>query len=224
MIYAVPTKKGLGIEIWGIRDDLEYLYEIISKFWNNESFYHIKGYEDKNKLISSFSYEIRKASYGSRLTKDHSHYSIEEIPYVGFRISWPHIVFSIVALRYNMRMVDSNKADIAMFLQLEYWIELAMENYDSAGTKKLLPYLNGAVNAGNDYLYLFMRHINASFFEMNGGKNSFRKLADLMRVSIYSSEEYDDLLIFLQSEAKKYNCNIEDLELSDDDKIYEIEW
>lgn len=224
MIYAVPTKKGLGVEIWGTRDDLEYLYEIISKFWNDESFYHIKGYEDKNKLISSFSYEIRKASYGSRLTKDHSHYSIEEIPYVGFKISWPHIVFSIIALRYNMRMVDSNKADIAMFLHLEYWIELAMENYDSAGTQKLLPYLNGAVNAGNEYLYLFMRHINASFFEMNGGKNSYRKLADLMRVSIYSSEEYNDLLIFLQSEAKKYNCKIEDLELSDDDKIYEIEW
>ncbi|MBV6880597.1 hypothetical protein NG800_009085 [Epilithonimonas ginsengisoli] len=224
MIYAVPTKKGLGVEIWGTRDDLEYLYEIISKFWNDESFYHIKGYEDKNKLISSFSYEIRKASYGSRLTKDHSHYSIEEIPYVGFKISWPHIVFSIIALRYNMRMVDGNKADIAMFLHLEYWIELAMENYDSAGTKKLLPYLNGAVNAGNEYLYLFMRHINASFFEMNGGKNSYRKLAHLMRVSIYSSEEYNDLLIFLQSEAKKYNCKIEDLELSDDDKIYEIEW
>lgn len=224
MIYAVPTKKGLGVEIWGTRDDLEYLYEIISKFWNDESFYHIKGYEDKNKLISSFSYEIRKASYGSRLTKDNSHYSIEEIPYVGFKISWPHIVFSIIALRYNMRMVDSNKADIAMFLHLEYWIELAMENYDSVGTKKLLPYLNGAVNAGNEYLYLFMRHINASFFEMNGDKNSYRKLADLMRVSIYSSEEYNDLLIFLQSEAKKYNCKIEDLELSDDDKIYEIEW
>ncbi len=99
-----------------------------------------------------------------------------------------------------------------------------MENYDSAGTKKLLPYLNDAINAGNEYLYLFMRHINASFFEMNGGKNSFRKLADLMRVSVYSSEEYNDLLIFLQSEAKKCNCNIEDLELSDDDRIYEIEW
>ena len=69
-----------------------------------------------------------------------------------------------------------------------------------------------------------MRHVNATFFEMKGGKIAFRKLADLMRVSIYFSDEYNDFLGFLKSEAKKYNCNIEDLELSDDDKIYEIAW
>ncbi|AZA88554.1 hypothetical protein EG349_18150 [Chryseobacterium shandongense] len=224
MIYAVPTKKGLGIEIWGTRDDLEYIYEIISKFWNDEAYFHVKGYEDKNKLISSFSYEIRKASYGSRLTRNHSHYSFEEIPYLGFKISWVHIIFSIVALKYNMRMVDSNKADIAMFLHLEYWIEQVIESYDPIGAKTLLPFLNDAINAGNEYLYLYMRHINAKFFEMRGGKIAFRKLADLMRVSIYFSNEYNDFLDFLKSEAEKYNCKIDDLELSDDHKIYEIEW
>lgn len=224
MIYAIPTKKGLGIEIWGTRDDLEYLYEIISKFWNNEDFIYIKGYEDKNKLISSFSYEIRKASYGSRLTRSNSHYSYEEIPYVGCQISWVHIIFSIVVLKYNMRMVENDKGDIAMFLHLEYWIERAMEKYDSVGAKRLLPFLDDAINAGNEYLYLYMRHINATFFEMKGGKIAFRKLADLMRVSIYSSNEYNDFLHFLSSEAKKHNCKIDDLELSDNDKIYEIEW
>ncbi|GEM52762.1 hypothetical protein EB1_25520 [Empedobacter brevis NBRC 14943 = ATCC 43319] len=224
MIYAVPTKKGLGVEIWGTHDDLEYLYEVISKFWNNESFSHVKGYENKNSLISSFSYEIRKASYGNRLVRKNSHYSFEEIPYLGFKISWVHIIFSIATLRYNMRMVESNKAEISIFLHLEYWIEQAMESYDSIGAKKLLPYINDAINAGNEYLYQYMRNINASFFEMKGGKNSFRKLADLMRASIYFSDEYDELLNFLQSEAKKHGCNVENLELNDDDKIYEIEW
>ena len=121
-------------------------------------------------------------------------------------------------------MIKSNKGEIAMFLHLEYWIERAMESYDSIGAKKLLPFLNDAINAGNEYLYLYMRNINATFFEMKGGKNSFRKLADLLRTSIYSTEEYIDLLNFLQSEAKKHNCVIEDLELNDDDDIYEIEW
>lgn len=224
MIYAVPTKKGLGIEIWGTRDDLEYLYEVISKYWNNESFFNVKGYEDKNKLISSFSYEVRKSSYGNRLKRNHSHYSFEEIPYVGFKISWVQIIFSIVALRYNMKMVESNKAEIAIFLHLEYWVERAMENYDPAGAKKLLPFLDNAINSGNEYLYLYMRHINATFFEMKGGKFAFRKLADLMKVAIFLSDEFKDFFNFLNSEAKKHNCNIEDLELSDDDKIYEIEW
>ena len=71
---------------------------------------------------------------------------------------------------------------------------------------------------------LYMRNINATFFEMKGGKNSFRKLAELMRTCIYSTEGYKNLLNFLQSEAKKHNCDLEDLELNDDDKIYEIEW
>lgn len=224
MIYAVPTKKGLGIEIWGTRDDLEYLYEIISKFWNDESFSNVNGYEDKNKLISSFSYEVRKSSYGSRLKRNHSHYSFEEIPYLGFKISWTHIIFSIVALRYNMKMIQSNKGEIAMFLHLEYWIERAMESYDSIGAKKLLPFLDNAIYSGNEYLHLYMRHVNATFFEMKGGKVAFRKLADLMKVAIFFSEEFKDFLNFLKSEAKKHNCNIEDLELSDEDELYEIEW
>ena len=106
MIYAVPTKKGLGIELWGTRDDLEYLYEVISKFWNDESLFHIKGYEDKNKLISSFSYEIRKASYGSRLLRNNSHYSFEEIPYVGFKISWVHILLKYLDITRPLLIIS----------------------------------------------------------------------------------------------------------------------
>ena len=162
MIYAIPTKKGLGVEIWGTRDDLEYLYEVVSNFWNDEKFFNVKGYKDKNNLISSFSYEIRKASYGSRLKRNSSHYSFEEIPYLGFKISWVYILFSIAILKYNMRMAESNKGEIAMFLHLEYWIERAMESYDSIGAKKLLPYLDNAIYLGNEYLYLYMRNCKSS--------------------------------------------------------------
>ena len=155
MIYTIPTKKGLGIEIWGTRDDLEYLYDIVSKFLNNPTLSQVKGYEDKNNLISSFSFEIRKASYGSRLTRSHSHYTFEQIPYCGFQVSWVHLLFSIAALKHNMKITESNKADIAMFLHLEYWIERAMKSYDTVGAANLLPYLDDAINVGNEYLYLY---------------------------------------------------------------------
>lgn len=224
MMYAVPTKKGLGVEIWGTRDDLDYFHEVLSKFWNNESFAEVKGYEDKNNLISILSYEIRKASYGSRLTRNHSHYSFEDIPYVGFQISWVCIIFSIAALRYNMRLTKNEKCDIALFLNLEYWIERSSESFDPIGANKLLPFLEDAIFAGNEYLYLYMRHVNAAFFETKGGKTAFRKLADMMRVAVYASDEYKELLNYLKSEAKKYNCKIEDLELSDDNVDYEVEW
>lgn len=224
MIYAVPTKKGLGMEIWGTRDDLEYLYEIVSKFWNDPSLSQIKGYEDKNNLISSFSFEIRKASYGSRLNRTHSHYSFEEIPYCGFQVSWVHMIFSLAALKYNMKIMESDKADIAMFLHLEYWIERTMKSYDAVGAANLLPYIDDAIHAGNEYLYLYMRHINSTFFQWKGGKISFRKLGKLMRTAVFSTDEYTELLSFLHSEAQKYSCKVEDLELNDDNKIYEIEW
>jgi len=224
MIYTVPTKKGLGIEIWGTRDDLEYFYDIVSKFWNDSSLSDLKGYEDKNNLISSFSFALRKASYGSRLNRTHSHYSLEQIPYSGFQISWVHIIFSLSALKYNMKVTGINKADIAIFLHLEYWIERTMNDYDKIGAVNLLPYLDDAINAGNEHLYLYMRHIDSTFFSLGGGKNSFRKLAKLMRTAVYGTDEYNDLLNFLKSEAKKHNCKVEDLELNDDDKIYAIQW
>lgn len=44
MIYLVPTKKGLGVEIWGTYDDLNSLYEVISKFWNDEHNLNKKGF------------------------------------------------------------------------------------------------------------------------------------------------------------------------------------
>ncbi len=77
-----------------------------------------------------------------------------------------------------------------------------MESYDSIGAKKLLPFLNDAIDAGNEYLYLYMRNINATFFEMKGGKNSFRKLADLLRTSIYSTRNTKVYLIFFNLKQK----------------------
>ena len=60
MIYTIPTKKGMGVEIWGTYDDLSSFYEVIGKFWNHENQLNHKGSENRDKLISSFSYEIRK--------------------------------------------------------------------------------------------------------------------------------------------------------------------
>lgn len=224
MIYAVPTKKGIGVELWGTRADLEYLYDVISKFWGDDIPAGIRGSEDKDNLISSFSYELRKASYGSRLMRDTSHYYFEETPYYGFKVSWVHILFTVATIKYNTKMVQTNKADIAMILLIEYWVEKAMKDYDPIGAIALLPYFDDAIYAGNEYLYLYMRHINLRFFEMKGGKISFRKLGDLMRTAVYSSDEYKELLNFLRSEAKNHKCQIQDMELNDDNEIYEIEW
>lgn len=224
MIYTVPTKKGLGIEFWGTDDDLTFLYDTIGKFWGNENFSSHKGYEDKNNVISGFAHELRKASYGSRLKRDSSHFSPAEIPYLGFKISWPHILFCMSAIKYNQYWVETTKYDVSILLQLEFWIEKSMNDYDKLGTVNLLKYLDGAISANNEYMYQFMRNINSQFFEMRGGKAAFRKLHQLMKVSSMVTTEYQELFSLLQFEAKKYNCKIENLEVDENDAIYDIEW
>ena len=74
MIYTIPTKRGVGIELWGTYGDLDSLYNSINKFWNDEHFNFIKGAESRNKLIASFAYEIRKAMEHSPIKTTNTSY------------------------------------------------------------------------------------------------------------------------------------------------------
>lgn len=100
MIYTIPTKRGLGVELWGTYDDLKTLYAVIGRFWNQEEFLNNTGFDNRDKLISGFSYEIRKAYDGNRLKQQYSRFSLEQIPHFGVKLSWVHVLFSISALRY----------------------------------------------------------------------------------------------------------------------------
>lgn len=225
MIYILPTKKGLGIELWGNYDDIVFLHKIISKFWNIESTLTKGGFENRDKLISGFSYEIRKCYEGSRLKKSNSHFSFEKIEYLGVEISWVHFLFSLSALRYNMRYVENNKMDLSLMLHIEFWLENAMNKYDKIGADKLAYFISDGIYAGNNYLYQFMRSINADYFRLNGEKKAFRKLPELLMRSVAFSEEYKFYTINLEEEAKRLGCKIENLDINDEDIDYEnIKW
>ncbi|MFX1707169.1 hypothetical protein PV783_24590 [Chitinophaga sp. CC14] len=225
MFYLIPTKRGLGVELWGSYDDLDSLYAVIGKFWSQEGFSEKKGFNSRDQIISGFVHEIRKAYEGSRLTRQNSHFSFEEVKYFGCEVSWVHLLFSLSAIRHNMRFFESDKLDLAIMLQLEYWVESSLRNFDEVGAIPLLPYVSNGIYQGNDHTYLFMRSINATYFALGGGKAAFRKLPQLMRRAVYGSDEYKNYSTFLSLEAQRLNCEIKDLELSDDDIDYErIKW
>jgi hypothetical protein len=225
MIYLHPTKRGLGVELWGTYDDLNSFYSVIAKFWNNEDLANQKGFDNRDQLISAFLYEIRKAKEGSRLKREHSQYSFEQIQYYGCKISWVLLLFSLAALRYNMRYSEATKYDISIFLQIEYWLETSMIKYDKIGAGSILPYIEGAIYSGNEYIYQFMRSINLDFFKLGGGKNSFRKLPKLLKKAVYYSDEYKTHIQLLTNAAVSMGCDISKLELSDDDFDYEsVKW
>lgn len=225
MIYIVPTKRGVGVELWGNYDDLDNLYEVIGKFWGDENKLNLKGFENRDKLISSFSYEIRKAYEGCRLRRENSHYSLENIEYFGTRISWVHFLFSLSALKFNMRYSETNKYDISIFLQIEFLLEKAMNSFDEIGAINLIDYIEDGLYGANEYIYHYMRSINIDYLLLGGGKKAFRKLPGLLKRGVFSTKEYSIYRSFLEKDAKKFECEVNSMDINDDDIDYDnIKW
>lgn len=225
MLYLIPTKHGYGIELWGTYDDLNNFYDVISKFWNDEDKIQTNGFDNRDTLLSGFSYEIRKAKEGSRLKASRNHLTHEPASYLGVQISWVHFLFSLTALKFNMRYSETNKFDISQILLIEFWLEKVMYAYDPTGAGNLIPYIEDALYPGNKYIYQYMRSINHDFFLLGGGKKAFRKLSVLLKRGVYSTKEYQEYEAFLNAEAKRLNCEISNMELSDNDFDYSgFEW
>lgn len=225
MFYLIPTKRGIGIELWGTYDDLYTLYDTIGKFWNKEGYTEKPGFDSRDQVISGFVHEIRKAYEGSRNKRKHSHFTLDSIPYFGCRISWVHAMFAINAIRCNMSFLESNKFDLGTMLQFEYWMEMALVSFDEVTGSELKHYIDDGIQRGNPYLYQYMRSINADYFELGGGKSAFKKLSNLLKKGVYPTDEYNKYKAFLVSESKRLNCSISDLELSDDHIKYDkIKW
>ena len=225
MLYIIPTKKGMGVELWGTYEDLDQFYDVISKFWGDENYLNQKGFESRDKLISGFSYEIRKAKDNQRLHRTASHFSIEEQTYYGAQISWVHFLFSLTAIKYNMRFYETNKLDIANILQIEFWLEKAMNSYDETGAKELTRFIDDGLYGANDYIYQYMRSINLDYFLLGGGKRAFRQLPKLLKRGIFYTSEYKEYASYLEEEATRLKCEITDLEINDDHIDYEhMKW
>ncbi|TDD99384.1 DUF6904 family protein [Flavobacterium cellulosilyticum] len=225
MLFIKPTKKGLGVELWGNYDDLTLLYEVTANLWNKESNLNNDGFESRDKIISSFSYEVRKSYEESRLISEHGYYIFSESKYYGCQLSWIHLLFVISALRYNTRYYSISELDQSILMQLEYWFEKAMFSYDPQGASVLSNYIKGNIYSGNPNLYLYMRRINAEYFCMPRGKKSFRQLPNLLKTACNYTDEYSTYEKSLEKSAKQFDCKISALELNDDNVNYEdLQW
>ncbi|MEO9806682.1 MAG: hypothetical protein ABJF04_25705 [Reichenbachiella sp.] len=226
MIYTIPTKRGLGIELWGTREDLSQLYYLISNYWNNDQYRSKPDYQNRDLLMSSFSYEIRKARDESRMTREGNHYyPYTDQQYLGTNLSWIHILFSLAALKYNMSFSNTSKLEIATILTLEHWLASSMKEFDEKTAEQLMPYIDGALHEANAYIYNYMRSLNFRYFQLGGGKKAFRQLPDILSTGVYSTDNYNTLKKELESSAKANNCQVSDLEVNDDHFDYDsIQW
>lgn len=212
MIEMSACKNGLDVEVWGSNEGLVRLYSTLSKVWGGDALYgDVESHESRNNVINGFSYYIRKAISGEMLHNKKDF----KIEYYGFRISWVHAIFVLNAIRYNLRSKVAGKLDLAVFLEIEHWLEESMKEYDKEGFLKLQPYIDGGIYTGNPNLYLYMRSIDYQAKKSGTGKKAFRKLPALLRQAVFGTKEYEQYEIYLQAKAEEHNCSISELEISD---------
>ena len=225
MFYLIPTKNGIGVEIWGTYDDIRTVHSIVENFWGDEENQNIKDYENRDNSISGFSHELRKTHEGSRLKRKTSHFSFEKVEHFGCKISWVHIIFSLSALRFNMRYKETNKIDLSIFMQFEYWLEKSAIAYDVKGGFELKPFFNGVIFGGTENIYQLLMSIDTDYLRLKGGKRAFRKLSELLKRGIPYTTEFRDYEKFLKQEAVRLNCETYEIEINDEDIDYEnIKW
>lgn len=222
MLYMIPTKKGMGVELWGTHNDLDALYSFIGKFWDSENHLYHEGVESRDKLISVLSYDVRIAKSNRALFRTKSHFSSEKQDYCGVQISWVQLLFCLAAIKYNMKFYPTNKLDVSIILQLEYWLEKAMINYDAIGAKKLIGFIEGGIYGANEYIYHYWRIVNFDFFILGGGKRAFRQLPKLLKRGVYYTPQYLEYASYLEKEAEQFDCEVLDLEIDDDHVDYSI--
>ncbi|AUC84795.1 hypothetical protein CW731_05575 [Polaribacter sp. ALD11] len=225
MFYLKPTKNGIGIEIWGTYDDIRTVHSIVQNFWGNEKSDKVRNSEERDDAISGFSYELRKTHEGSRLKRKTSHFSFEEIEHLGCKLTWVHIIFALSALRFNMRYLETNKLEISIFMQFEFWLEKSAIEYDEKGGLELKHFFSSGDFGENEKVYQLLNGINADFLILNGGKKAFRKLPELLRRGIPFTSEYREYEEFLKKEAKRHNCEVHELTVNENNIDFEnLKW
>ena len=100
-----------------------------------------------------------------------------------------------------MRYSETNKLQLSILMQFEYWLEKSAINYDQSSGINLKPFFNGAINGGDEYIYQLLISIDADFLRLNGGKKAFRKLPELLRRGVIFTDEYKEFIKLLKAEA-----------------------
>lgn len=221
MIRTYTTKNGTGITIYGLSDDLKYLYDVVHYIANSldESHELLKG---KHQLLMNFAYELRKAYQGQRLSKAFIQEFGEEVTYCGFNIVWTDLLIFQNVLRDQAGYLMTNKRMQSVIYGLEAGIEDAIHSYDSEFANELIDYLGFYFNVSTKYCYLIYQAIHIDFVLQPRGKKRFRNLPNLLAAHFSEFNQEHKLLIKkFKRLAKEQGCEITDLAYSE---FPQIKW
>lgn len=211
MLKTFPTKRGTGISIFGLADDLQYMYNVIHLLANSldKGDLQLKG---RHQLLMNFAYEVRKAYQGQRLKKRFIQESGDEIIYHGFNIVWTDILIFQNVLRGQAGYMETTKRLQSVLYALEAGITDALYSYDPESAEEIIAFIENRFLVRGPYCFIIYQAVHIEFVLQPGGKRRFKKLPELL--GSYFSEYHDNyiqLIGTLKNSAKQQNCEITDL-------------
>ncbi len=151
MLFAEPTKKGVGLTLYGDYNDLRSLHETIHVLCGDEG----GCYSGQHEHALSIAYDLRKAYEGKRKSK-----SIGDNgdTYLGVNLIWTHALFYSSFFRQCAGFQPTNKEHQANLYRFEYCIENALLEYDLKIGSEVIKYSSvGFVS--QEFLFSFVDYI-----------------------------------------------------------------
>lgn len=124
MLYANPTPRYLGLELWGDADTLEHLYQALVKISQCPC---VSG-NPADDFILELQYEVRKSFQGNRLRRRIKDRIGGDSLVYGTRLMWPTALLSVYAYQKMLALTEPGKQQIALTYLLVAAVEQCLAN------------------------------------------------------------------------------------------------
>jgi hypothetical protein len=213
MLFAEPTKQGIGLSLYGDYNDLRSLHETIHVLCSNE-------YSSQHEHTLSLAYDVRKAYEGQRESK-----CVDEggVDYLGVKVIWTYALFYASFMRQCAGFQPTNKEHQSNLYRFEHCIENALLEYHPKIGSEIINVYSHIGFVSQKFLFDFVDDVSYRYVYGGGtGKMRFKLLPQLLMQLREWSDEYKKFEEYMNTQAKLQNCSIH--QLHDMREWAEFEW
>lgn len=225
------TKHKLGMQVWGDRRSFMILHEMLSECWHCEDDLMSRAEACSYVgVMASFSFEVRHAFMGDRLvTKDGKKVktwddemfrSFEEDQdrfRVGLELPWSQMLYTMAAWRECLMRKDCPSGVLPVMRDFTENIKRLLQERSKKDYPSIEPFVDGAIYSGNPYLMHAMMGTTYDYLCLSQyRKATLSQLAEMMKYGVYGTDRHKKFVDHLKRNAKRCQCEIVELEFSDD--------
>lgn len=242
MLLTRNTPKNTGIAIYGDYMDFENIHDALHNVVGDEG--EFSGYDSSQLRVLGLCYDIRHALMGNRefefidngLDEDKKRrmeiLASDKNLYLKINILWPEMLFVMIALndflrlyakkmgkiRYSSELFTHPKLcwdkNIAQVRQLQVAVaESLQEILTEATYTRLLNVMNDDYVSTHMYVTQYIDYLNDKFIKMKKEKR-LKSILKFAKGICQQDDEYEDIRVFLEQEAKNRNCHVDALRLA----------